>query len=216
MSLDNPLKITIHLDGSGIYYDPFEPPMLDSLLGALLCRWQVSGEPPARDEEPAELSLPCGRWRIGGEWGWRCSALFPEGDTAEGLIRWRKRFRESRAHLIESAAPNLTNATYRAWDMPLPLLLAREMVAYAVGDRRAIRRALKDLKYLGKKRAHGRGHVLGVDVERVEYDYSTTRDGRAQRWLPSVTGQRLVRPRPPYWSSIGRMQSCEIGDVVSA
>ena len=33
MSFD-PLRVTVHLDGSGVYYDAYEPPMLDGLLSA--------------------------------------------------------------------------------------------------------------------------------------------------------------------------------------
>jgi hypothetical protein len=202
-----PLRVTIHLDGTGIYYDPAEPIHLDSLLAALL----VHGDPPARDEEPDEIPIPCAKWRHGDVWGWRCSALQPDGPAADGLVHWRKRFREGRADLIPQASPNLEHHTYRAWNTPLPLLLCHALVGYAVGDRRAVREALKDLRYVGKKRAHGHGRVRGVDVERIEEDWGCVRDGIAQRWLPDETGGRLVRPRPPYWSSVGRVLVCEVG-----
>lgn len=211
-----PLQITIQLDGSGVYYDRREPLHLDSLLAAMLCRWHTSGEPPTRDEEPTDISLPLDRWCLNGAWGWKASALFPEGETAETLAYWRKRFREHRADTISpDASPNLTNATYRAWNMPLPLLLCHSLVGWCIGDRRAVRRALKDLRYIGKKRAHGHGRVIGVDVERNDDDYSMWRDGCAQRWLPAMDGSRLVRPRPPYWSMIGRVQCHEVGDHCS-
>lgn len=213
MSLDTPLKITIHLDGTGIYYDPVEPIHLDSLLTALVARHHVHGEPPARDEAPDEIPIPCARWKRNGVWGWRCSALFPEGQTADALTHWRKRFRESRADIIESASPNLEHHTYRAWNTPVPLLLCHRMVAYAVGDRRSIRHELVRLDFLGKKRAHGHGRVVGVDVDVIDDDWSMMKDSAAMRWLPTEGGTRLVRPRPPYWNIVGRVPSCEVGDA---
>lgn len=211
-----PLKITFHLDGTGIYYDPTEPLMLDGILAAALCRWHVHGEPPARDEEPFDVPLPLRKWEIGGTWGWHASALFPDGATAESLQYWRKRFRQNRVELTEGS-PNLTNGTYRDWNMPLPLLLAPRMVAYAVGERRKIKRELqRSIKHLGKKRAHGRGAIVGVDVEEAPEDWSLCKDGVATRWVPSPGGTRLVRPRPPYWNRIGAIPMCEVGDEYNA
>lgn len=205
-----PLKITFTLDGTGIYYDPCEPIMLDALLAASLCRFHVHGEPPARDEEPFDVPLPLKRWEIGGTWGWHASALFPEGATAESLQHWRKRFRQNRVELTDGS-PNLTNGAYRDWNMPIPLLLAPRMVGYAFGEMGRIRRELRrSVKYLGKKRAHGRGAVVGVEVEESPDDWSLAKDGVAMRWLPEPAGPRLVRPRPPYWNTCGRVMCAEI------
>lgn len=211
MSFD-PLKITVHLDGTGIHYDVNEPLHLDGVLAAMLVRHHFHGEPPSRDERPDDVPIPCARWEACGTWGWRCSALFLDGDTSESLIHWRKRFRENRAHLIERASPNLTNATYRAWNMPVPLVLVRRLVGYAVGGRRQILDALKDLKFVGKKRAHGIGMVTGVEVERIDEDRSMVFNGLAQRFLPAGNGNVLRRPRPPYWSTWERLESVDVGD----
>lgn len=209
-----PIKITFHLDGSGVYYDPFEPIMLDSLLAAALIRWHTHGEPPARDEKPFDVPLPLAKWSIGGTWGWRASALFPDGETTETLQHWRKRFRQNRAELT-IGSPNLTNGTYRDWNMPLPILLATKMVAYAVGEGGKIRRTLRrDIRYLGKKRAHGRGRIVDIDVEDCDSDFSLTKDNVSMRWIPFKAGTRLVRPRPPYWNIIDRVSCCEIGEPI--
>ena len=210
-----PLKITFTLDGTGIYYDPLEPIMIDGLLAAALCRFHVHGEPPARDEEPKDIPLPLKKWNIGGEWGWHASALFPTDATEESLYYMRRRFRQHRAELTKGS-PNLTNGTYRDWNVPLPLLLTRNMVGYVFGDARNVRRALRrDIKNSGKKRAHGRGAVVSVSVEKITRDYSLEKDGARMRWLPSPDGSRLVRPRPPYWSSFGRVMCAEIGPQIN-
>lgn len=207
-----PLKITFHMDGSGLYYDPFEPPMFDSILDALCGRRHRHGEPPARDEEPTEVNLPLAKWHDGEVWGWRASALFPEGETAETLTYWRKRLRQNRIELTD-ASPNVTNGVYRDWNMPVPLLLTHSLVAYAVGDRRYIRNELRELRWIGKKRAHGHGRVVGIEVDAIEGDWSCVRDSRLTRWMPRAEGVRLVRPRPPYWNAIGRVSCGEIGDA---
>lgn len=213
-SMFRPLRVVFHLDGSGIYYDPFEPLMLDGILAAASSRWHVHGEPPARDEVPADIPLPLRKWEIGGTWGWHASALFPDGETAESLIHWRKRFRQNRVE-ITNGSPNLTNGVYRDWNMPLPLLLAQRMVAFAFGEAGKVRRELKrSVRWLGKKRAHGKGRVVGIDVEESEADYSLTRDGNLMRYLPQQDGPRLIRPRPPYWNIHGRVACGEIGSQV--
>ena len=184
--------------------------MLDGILAAACVRWHLHGEPPARDEPCDDVPLPLERWHLGGTWGWKASALFPDGDQAEGLQFWRKRFRQNRIELT-AGSPNLTNGIYRDWNMPLPLLLVPRMVAYGVGDVHRVRHELKrSIRWLGKKRAHGHGRVLTIDVERVDYDWSMYRDGKPTRWLPDVDGHRLVRVRSPYWNTTERVQCCEI------
>lgn len=210
-----PIKITFHLDGTGIYYDPAEPLMLDGILAAALCRFHVHGEPPARDEEPFDVPLPVKKWKIGGTWGWCASALFPDGETAESLQFWRKRFRQNRVELTQGSA-NLTNGPYRDWNMPLPLLLAPRMVAYAFGEMGRVRRELRrSIKHIGKKRAHGRGAVVQINVDEIPEDWSLRKGNAAMRWIPDVKGTRIVRPRPPYWSVVGAVRCCDVGGEVS-
>lgn len=220
--MNKALRITFHLDGSGVYYDPAEPIMLDSLIAVACARRQAHGEPPARDEPPHEFMLPLKRWEMGGTWGWCASALFPDGPTAETVTHWRKRFRQNRVELTDGS-PNLTNGVYRDWNMPLPLLLTRRLVGWCVTyepwakEGESIRRRLKhelrrSIRWLGKKRAHGRGRVVGIDLEYCEDDFSMMRDGRFTRWMPREDGTRLVRPRPPYWNIHGRVPCAEIGD----
>ena len=207
-----PLKVTFRLDGTGIYYDPSEPIHLDALLAWCLAPFFCKGEAPMRDEEPFDIPLPLEKWSINGVWGWKASALFPEGITAESLQYWRKRFRQSRIELADKN-PNLKLGKYREYNSPLPLLLCTKMVAYAVGNRRSVRKPLlRHLKFLGKKRAYGKGRIIDISVENIDADFSMKKDGRTMRWLPDSEGIRMVRPRPPYWNNCGRILCCEIYD----
>jgi len=203
------LEITFHLDGSGIYYDPNEPVMLDSLLAWALAPKQGLRH-LERQDVPDDVRLPLKRLDIGETWIWRASAIFPDGPQGEGIWYWRKRFRQSRAELT-TGSPNLTNGTYRDWQMPVPLLLCHRMKAWANGSGHQVRKALREVRYLGKKSAHGHGKVLSVEVQECERDHSLRRSGRATRWIPDPNGTRFVRPRPPYWHPHGRVQCIEIG-----
>lgn len=196
--------------------DPHEPIMLDGLLAAVCARHHVHGEAPARDEIPDDIPLPLARWHCGEQWGWRASALFPDGDVLDTVTYWRKRLRQSRID-VTTGSPNTENGVYRDWNMPLPLMLCRRLVAYAVGDRKEVRHELiRSVRYLGRKRAHGHGRVVRIDVEKMDVDWSIVRDGRMMRWMPHPDGTRFVRPRPPYWSSIGRVPCVEIGAAAPA
>ena len=211
-----PLKITFELDGTGVYYDPNEPIHLDALLAWALAPFHCKGEAPTRSEEPVDIPLPLDKWRIGNEWGWKASALFPDGETAESLQYWRKKFRQNRIELT-SGSPNLQNGIYREYNQPLPLLLCHQMIAFAVGDRGRVHQILrKHVKYLGKKNAYGKGRIVSVNVEVIENDYSTIRDGKAMRWLPKEDGTRKIRMRPPYWNNVAKINSCEVGEIFAA
>ena len=212
MSL-KPIKITFELDGTGVSFDPTEPILLDALLAWALAPFHCKGEPPTRDEPPMDIPLPLGRWHAHGAWGWTASAIFPEGQLGEALSFWRKRFRVNRAELTRGTV-NTQNAAYRDYNMPLPLLLCTRMVAYALGDRKRVAHILrKQVRYLGEKRAYGRGRVNNISVEWCEDDFSMTREGRAMRWLPQPGASRIVRPRPPYWNIVDAVPCCEIGDA---
>lgn len=206
------LKITIHLDGAGLYYDPAEPIHLDALVAWALAPFHAPRH-LTRDDVPVDLPMPLARRGIGDTWVWAASALFPAGQTAETLTHWRKRLRQGRIELTRGS-PNLQNGTWRDWQMPLPLLITHRMEAWAIGDRRDLLKLLRRVPALGKKRAHGHGRITGVEVERVGDDYSLVREGRAMRWLPDARGTRLVRPRPPYWNPHGRVRCLEIGDAI--
>lgn len=209
-----PLKVTFLLDGSGVYLDPEAPIHLDALLAYCAAPHHAT-RCPVRGEEPEDIPIPCARWEVGGHWGWRCSALAPEGPNGETIEYLRKKFRQTRAHLT-TGSPVLTNATYREYNIPMTLTLAARMVGYAFGEAGKIRRELRrHIRHLGKKRAAGKGRVNDVLVEECAQDWSCVRDGRAMRFLPvgaNFAGARRARLRPPYWNMHGATAVCEVGD----
>lgn len=202
--------ITFALDGTGLYVT--DPIHLDALLAWALVPFQTEMYNIGRSDIPEDIQLPIDRWHTGDAWGWKASALFPDGDTTESIQYWRKKFRQNRIELMQGSA-NLQMGIYREYNVPMSLLLCSKMSAYAVGDRGRVEQILrKNIKYLGKKRSYGKGKVIDVKVEIIDNDYSMIKDGCAMRWLPDEKGIRFVRTRPPYWNRIDRVNCCEVGD----
>lgn len=202
-------KVIFHLDGSGLIYDPNSPIHLDALIHWCLTPFHRTRQGLGRDETPDEIELPLLKHQVNGEWVWQASALFPAGKTVESLQHWRKRFRQNRIELT-SGSPNLQNGPYREYNMPLPVLHTLQMIAYGSGNAKEIRRLLKQIKYLGKKRAYGKGSVISCEVLECPDNYAILRDGKTMRWIPDLAGARLIRPRPPYWNIMGRVLCKEI------
>ena len=207
-------KITFHLDGTGIYYDPAEPIHLDSLLAWALVPFQSEREGLERGDTPDDIQLPLLRSSIHGYRVWHASALFPVLQGGETLRFWRKKFRQNCIELT-SGSPNLTSGIYREYNMPVPLLLVPRMIAYASGNCKSTKQILRrHVKSLGKKRAYGYGKIVSIESEEIPEDLSLIAEGVAMRWLPSPGGSRQVRPSPPYWNNCGKVTCCEVGDMV--
>lgn len=209
----SPIKITFEMDSAGLHWTPSEPIMIDALLSfACAAHHGCGNEAPDRDEIPTVIPIPLTRHRFkDGLWCWKASALFPEGEL-EDIQFFRKRFRQGRIDLT-NGSPNLTNATWKDWQVPVTLNLSRYLVGWAYGDAYQVRRELRrSIKYLGKKRSHGHGRVIGVTVEKTDDDFSLVRNGLATRYLPKRDGFRRVRLIPPYWNSCETVNVCEVGD----
>lgn len=208
------LQITFHLDGTGVYYDPYEPIHLDALLAWALVPFQAASKNIARSDIPDEIELPLTRWKINNFWGWKASALFPGENCCESIQYWRKKFRQNRIELMTGSA-NLKQGIYREYNTPMCLVITDKMIAYAQGGKKRIKQILqKHIKYLGKKRSYGKGKIINIEVEEIENDYSIKKDGKAMRWLPKQDGSKLVRCRPPYWNRIDRINCCDIGEII--
>jgi len=206
-------KVKIQLDGRGVYYDPNEPIMLDSLLVHFMAIIQGKSRPLQRDETPDDIQIPLMQETIQGRTLWKASAFFPVGEQFESLQFWRKKFNLDSIEFTDGS-PNLTNGVYREYNMPFPLLVCRELVAYASGNRHNVERILrKNLKHLGKKRSQGKGGVVKITTCGIKEDWSWIKDGCATRFLPVDDHYaRKVRLKPPYWNIVDAVHCCEIGE----
>ena len=207
-------KVTFQLDGTGVYYDAYEPPHLDDILHSILILLNRQTRHLQRDEDPDETGLPFMQDTRHGVKLWKASALMPEGVTFETLRFFRKKFDQEHLDLTD-ATVNLQNGVYREYNIPVPVLCASKLIAYAQGNCKEVKRLLKKhLPAIGKYRGQGFGRVVNVECEHIEDDWSWVKDGKAMRWLPDPNGLRFVRPRPPYWNITGRVTCCEVGDPV--
>jgi hypothetical protein len=213
MSMEDALKITIHLDGTGICFDKFEPIHLDALIASQLSTFatHVAME---RDDVPEFVPLPLAMRKYAGREMWRASAFFLDDDTPETVRYWRKKFRVNAIHQT-TGSPNLTMGVYREYNAPMPMMLARKATAYCVGNRKSVKGILRRLKFFGKKSSQGIGMICGFDIDRIDDDLSWIgKGGLAMRWLPDSGGMRHVRTQPPYWNSTDRVLCCEVGDKI--
>lgn len=206
-------KVIFHLDGTGVCYYPNDPIHLDALLAWTLAPIHCKKKDITRDDEPEYIPLPLLKQSIGDTWVWQASAVFPDGETGEGLQFWRKKFRQSRVDWIKGS-PNLTQGIYREWNTPMPILLCNKMFAYASGNRKRTRKLLSKIKSIGNKRAYGFGKITAIECVENADNRSIIHDGRAMRWLPKANGARMVRPQPPYWNNTGKTPCCEVGEIL--
>lgn len=253
MKVDN-LKVTFTLEGDGIIYDKFNPIHLDSIIDKALSPMNRrvkhlvdSGENPeeygvtpcqdlndkipvpSRTDKPFEFKLPIWSSNIKGERIYHASALFPQGGEVETIQYFRTKFpQEFITDCIGSA--NLQSGLTRDHNTPYTVTLCRDMVGYAVGNFKQLRKVFyrthsqggeplpeKRLMILalGKKRNRGLGGLVDITVEKVDYDWSIIKEGKAQRYLPDDDGMRECRVRPPYWNIHGAIPCCDVGDEYS-
>lgn len=220
------LKITFELEGDGIIYDKYNPIHFDAIMDWLLSPMLRTKEPPSRTGEPQEIDLPISSFHIGDQKIYQASALFPEDGEEETIQYFRTKFpQDFITYCIGSA--NLQSGLTRDHNRPYSATLCNRIVCYAVGKKKVIRKAMyrthdnegnelpakRLLLYgLGGKRYRGLGGLTDITVEKVDYDWSVIKDGKAQRYLPDDNGLRRCRLRPPYWNMYDAVACCDVGD----
>lgn len=152
--------------------------------------------PSASDDHPPQL------------WGW-CASSAIEAWAGRSKLEIRKkpplaefrRYTEARSH-------NVSSGHMKAYDLTIPLVLAREVVWYAHGDRDKVQYLLsRYVSAIGKKRNVGCGTVREWIVEVIDDDRSVCHDGKAMRRLPLGAAEGAHREgtiRPPYYWAAGR------------
>lgn len=183
------LKVTCMLQ-SAIASDV---PMLDAVIEGEMAHRLGKGATIQRDQ-PAprygEIPVPYLRATFGGMSIPCCSS--PIWATAmESVEHFGKRLATEHSSLLSpdkrQMAP-MTNGVFKSYRIPLRLRDCGRIVWFIRGERREVRKILRDIHSLGKKRSFGYGRVKEWQVENVEQDLS---------WFAKTDrGTILMRPLP--------------------
>ena len=209
----NPLRVRAYLlDGRIAGTESYFP--LDSILAAEWIRRHYPEKfyeppPPGVKEGWVEALLPFARRGTGAQWYYACSfnVAPPAG---EYVTYWHRRFDDSLERYVDfqgrRGKVDEKSGRYRAYRMPLNILLLPYLEWYAVGDVEAVRELCADIPAIGKKPAQGYGIVERWEVRLWPHDWSEVRDGRLTRAVyeppEGVRGRsRVYGMRPPYWLS---------------
>ena len=185
---------------------------LDSILAAEVIRRQYPGNfynpPPPGSQGWIEEELPFDRRGQGEKWYWACS-FNQSRPIKEYVTYWHRRFDDAFEKYIDfkgrRGKVDEKSGAYKAYRMPLNILLLDYLEWYAVGDIEAVESLCEGVSALGKKPAQGYGFVEYWEVKPWTEDWSGVGpEGQIMRALyqlpPSTTAHmRQYGMRPPYW-----------------
>ena len=210
--MTQPMRVRVYLlDGRIAGTEPWFP--LDSILAAEWIRQRhpesfYMPPPPGVKDGWIEPDLPLLKRGRGDRWWYACSFNVAQPVT-EYVTYWHRRFDDSLERYLDfqgrRGKVGEKSGRYKAYRMPLNILLMPCLEWYAVGDINAVRELCEGINSLGKKAAQGYGLVKRWEVEPWPEDWSEVRDGRLTRAvyeLPAgIQGQmRNYGMRPPYWA----------------
>lgn len=172
-----PVKVTAHLE-SGIAHATPWGISLDGILASELhharkARLLEAGHdhtPLIEQDEPLDLPLPLARCEHGSAWHWAATCSWPvDGrDQLPDVQPWISRF-DHRAvtDVVDDSLQKVVDdqrGRYRSHLMPLLVTTATAVTWTCVGDHEEISQLLDPVIAIGKKRAHGQGHVLRWEI----------------------------------------------------
>lgn len=226
--MTGPLLITAHLSSplAG------EPPHLDALFEWILSPFdaafrakQDAGEPHERIDRafPAPkqgvIRIPIERTWLGKYLVAHCSDPILPTPKAEAVDHVCKRIAVEHAGLLDEGEWKVittTNAWTKSYRLPLRIRAVDRVCWFASGNRRNVRKTLRDACAIGKKVADGYGRVKEWIVEDMADDWTwfAPHDGQSvlMRTLPLLADGRPWLPAnlagwkkhfgaccPPYW-----------------
>lgn len=210
------LEIGLPLDG-----------ILNHAMGERIVRRKAREGFAVKAEDRLPLRVTGGKHRPFYAASW---ATFPQGFTQDRGF-WAKRFDfgpELLEHLQWAGKINVKTGRYKAYKMPLSLVVAPELCFYALGDGEKIAGLLGEISHVGKKSSQGWGEVVRWKVEPCPIDLSVKDEqGRPMRAIPDVAARKAaldpafaaeetrrvmeVAYRPPYHQR--KREWCLVPDV---
>lgn len=176
-----PVKVTAHLE-SGIAHATPWGISLDGILASELhheskARLLEQGQehtPLVEQVEPVDLPLPLARCEHGQDWHWAATCSWPV--DGHGLLpdvqSWISRVdHRALTDVVDESLQKVIDdqrGRYRSHLMPLLVTTASAVSWTCIGDLEAIAGLLHPVRAIGKKRAHGQGHVLRWEVSPAE------------------------------------------------
>jgi len=201
-------------DGNIVSTDGLFP--LDSILAA---EWMRQNHPEeyyndGAKKELIEFKLPLKKIEINGHLLWAAS-LAQYKKHGEYIQYWHKRLDQyiTEKYLDSPRKINTSSAEYKAYRIPVNVMLINRLVWFCVGEPKEIQKLLSGVKALGKKRSQGFGLIKlnkngdpDWTVEKWADDWSVYGpEGKVMRIIP-FNGQlkesgtyRQWGIKPPYW-----------------
>jgi hypothetical protein len=204
LRLASPFAVTGHLPLDGLLHTLVKRDLGRSEFFKTHAR--LAGE--GRDQFTHDVPLPLEESEAAGRRYYASS--FGSWEGVESVTRWRKRWCEEHDDLADFGRKQekvlIKLGRFRAYDMPLVIHAAPEVVFHVFGNGEEMERLLAAATYIGKKRSQGYGRVRQVLIELCAEDWSCWREGKPTRALPvDEVGQFQLDAlaytgyRPPYW-----------------
>lgn len=172
---------------------------------------------PDSTEDPLIAPLPLEQCENDDkQWWWACS-FGANSSNIDFVTRWKKRWDDDNDDLVDfgKKLPRVNHKAgqFKAYDMPLIIKCAHEIIFCCKGNMHEIERLLQDCHYIGKKRSQGFGEIKRIIVsETGQAWHSWSEEGKPTRAIPvaksnigkitkETGGISLAQMayRPPYW-----------------
>jgi CRISPR type IV-associated protein Csf3 len=166
-----------------------------------------------------DAPLPIEKGRTSkGLWWWHASFGL-NSLHRDQITRWKKRWDDEHDDLVKfdgkKARVDHKAGFFKAYDMPLVLKNAAEVLFCVHGNMAEVERLLRGCKFVGKKRSQGYGEIKRISIEETQHDWSCWfvdnndrgADNRPSRAIPmdmeTFNGGsakfREMAYKPPYW-----------------
>lgn len=173
-----------------------DAPHLDALLESVLAIHHAKPVAGAKIDRSTPLPehgipIPMLRQNVAGQAVPCCSAPIIDEVWHDRVEYVNKRLDVALSEHLDEAERkkvDVASGTLKSYRLPQRLRNVNYVSWFCCGDRREILKALRRVKYIGKKTAHGNGEIAEWTVDRVDH----------QSWwyADSPDGQLLMRPLP--------------------
>lgn len=216
----NNLKITCKLQQNSQLIN-YEPMQLDSIVGYRVMQELHKGKPNI--DEVVDMPLPIEKL-----WDeplcYNATALIPQGEIINDVQYLHKRVQNCVFTKGKNDVFRLQTAAGRFQErrIPVPTIVANDLVAYCVGDAEQLQYHLNKVRHLGKRRNIGFGCVDKWVIEESTIKDFLIVGGKLTRPIPKELAEfkgwhfecepYYISIRPPYWHGSTKTLGYNTGD----